>query len=249
MSNDPKDKKESEAGGMPAPETAGSSSEPKNGDGASDENAGSQPNNNPAAPQNSSDEKLVIVVCGSEKSLPLLTKGWERKASFARIVPMNVEGKTFSEIVDALLSDDDLPDDFVFVPENCFPTHRVTIADLYAYRVRCIRKCTHTDDLVKVNETGLPMRFQSEVALDALAKLKEGYLEEEFLEEYNALAHAGELPDEIGMTFGNTVSYVVRQPKCSLLVLEAFAKKKFICPNHEGFPFIEKQLAKLYGKK
>lgn len=249
MSNDPNDKKDPGAGIPPTPATGKNSSETKNEGGASDGNAGNGPVNDSPDPQNTSDEKLVIVVCGSEKSLPLLTKGWERKASFARIVPMNVEGKTFSEIVDALLSDDDLPDDFVFVPENCFPTHRVTIADLYAYRVRCIRERLGNTDLVKVNRTGLPMRFQSKVALDALAKLKEGYLEEEFLEEYNALAHAGELPDEIGMTFGNTVSYVVRQPKCSLLVLEAFAKKKFICPNREGFPFIEKQLAKLYGKK
>lgn len=214
-----------------------------------DVNSGDLPKNDPAASQDTSDERLVIVVCGSKESLPLLTTGWEQKASFARIVPMNVDGKTFPEVVDALLIDDNLPDDFVLVPENCFPTHRVTIADLYAYRVRCIQKRSDTSDLVKVNETRLPMLFRSKVALDATAKLEEEYLEEEFLKEYNALAHVGELPDEIGMTFGNIVSYVVKQPSCSVLVFEAFAKKKFICPTREGFPFIEQQLAKLYGKK
>ena len=247
MSNKNNDR-ETEAGNQPA---SGAGEKPaadvqKTVPGA---NSGDLPKNDTVASHGTSDERLVIVVCGSKESLPLLTTGWEQKASFARIVPMNADGKTFPEVVDALLLDDDLPDDFVLVPENCFPTHRITIADLYAYRVRCIQKRSDTSDLVKVNETRLPMLFRSKVALDVTAKLEEEYLEEEFLKEYNALAHAGELPDEIGMTFGNTVSYVVRQPKCSLLVLEAFAKKKFICPTREGFPFIEKQLAELYGKK
>lgn len=62
---------------------------------------------------------------------------------------------------------------------------------------------------------------------------------------YNGIAHPGELPEEIGMTFGNTVSYAVRCPECMGTVAEALIRKRFICAYGEGFAAIKSRLALL----
>ncbi len=103
--------------------------------------------------------------------------------------------------------------------------------------------------MLTVHNTELPVLLQAEYVLQTQEALGETYTEEEFFAKYNAIAHAGELPEEIGMTFGNTVAYVHKQPSCAARLAEVLVCKKFICSNADGFQFIKAQLKLLYARK
>ncbi len=190
-----------------------------------------------------------LVLCGTAESMTALTKTWERMAAAANIAKRRIDEKTFPQLIDALMADDDIPDTFVYVPAYCFPTHPVGLADLIAYRIRKKVRSGNTGDMESVNNTGLPVLLQAKFILQTQEKLGETYTEEEFFAAYNAVAHAGELPEEIGMTFGNTVAYVVKQPSCMARMAEVLVRKKFICANADGFRFIKGKLKLLYGKE
>lgn len=189
--------------------------------------------------------KTTIVILGSSESLPLLTKVWKQKAVGTVIIPIEIGDGPFSEVIDQVIANDDIPDSFIIVPANCFPTHRVNLADLTAYRVRRKKQKSDSDEWMVTPCTGLPFLVEATAALQAIKKLGDTYTEEEFLKVYNDIAHPGELPEEIGMTFGNTVSYAVRCPECMGTVAEALIRKRFICAYGEGFAAIKSRLALL----
>lgn len=188
---------------------------------------------------------IPVIVLGSAEALPLLTKVWEQKAVGTVIIPIEIGESPFSEVIDQVIVNDDIPDSFIIVPANCFPTHRVNLADLTAYRVRRMKPKPDSDKWVVTPCTGLPFLVEATAVLQALEKLGDTYTEEEFLEVYNGIAHPGELPEEIGMAFGNTVSYAVQRPKCMATVAEALVRKRFICAHGEGFAAIKDRLALL----
>ena len=75
---------------------------------------------------------IPVIVLGSAEALPLLTKVWEQKAVGTVIIPIEIGEGPFSEVIDQVIVNDDIPDSFIIVPANCFPTHRVNLADLTA---------------------------------------------------------------------------------------------------------------------
>ena len=183
---------------------------------------------------------IPVIVLGSAEALPLLTKVWEQKAVGTVIIPIEIGEGPFSEVIDQVIINDDIPDSFIIVPANCF-----NLADLTAYRVRRMKPKPDSDKWVVTPCTGLPFLVEATAVLQALEKLGDTYTEEEFLEVYNGIAHPGELPEEIGMAFGNTVSYAVQRPKCMATVAEALVRKRFICAHGEGFAAIKDRLALL----
>ena len=194
-------------------------------------------------------EVVTIAVCGTTESLTTSEKIWRRQAADATIHTVCIDGKTFPEVIDTLMADDRIPDTFVLVPAYCFPTHPLTLADLIAYRVRRMRQSAASDAMETVAWTGLPMLIQSDAVLETLKRLGDTYTEEEFVAAYNAVVYPDNIPDEIGMTFGNAVAYVTKQPSCMARFAEMLVRKKFICANEVGFPFIKEQLKVLHGKK
>lgn len=192
---------------------------------------------------------VVIVVCGTPEALPLLTKAWEQKAAPAVILPREVGPAPFAELITGLLAEEEIPDTFVLVPANCFPTHRVNLADLMAYRIR--RKLTSPVSWVETSDTRLPVLLEATAVLKTLELLDndDTFTAEEFFEKYNGIAHAGELPEAVGMSFGNTVAFADMQTPCMAKVAEALLRKKFICTTAEGFTPIKERLALLYGGK
>ncbi len=234
-----------EAGATPAPgpvaraEAPGATIETSTAE-APDENAAPS-----APPTRCGLERIPVIVLGTAEALPLLTKIWNQKAAGAAVIPVEVGDGPFSETIDRLLADETIPDTFVLVPANCFPTHRIGVADLIAYRVRRKRSESDIRKWIVTPRTGLPFLFEASAGLPALERLGDAYSEEEFLEAYNAIAHPGKLPEEIGMTFGNTVSYAIRPPKCKATVAEALVHKRFICATGEGYAAIKDQLALL----
>ncbi len=194
-------------------------------------------------------KQMVLVLCGQAEAMTVQEKVWKKMAADMAIIKRSIDEKTFPQIIDTLMADDDIPDTFVYVPAYCFPTHPVGLADLLAYRIRKKLLNGNTGAMEPVNDTGLPVLLHAKFVLQAQEKLGETYTEEEFFAAYNAIAHAGELPEEIGMTFGNTVAYVVKQPSCMARLAEVLVCKRFICTNAVGFPFIEARLKLLYGKR
>jgi hypothetical protein len=192
---------------------------------------------------------VVIVVCGTPEALPLLTKAWKQKAAPAVILPREVGSAPFAELITGLLAEEEIPDTFVLVPANCFPTHRVNLADLMAYRIR--RKLTSPVSWVETSDTRLPVLLEATAVLKTLELLDndDTFTAEEFFEKYNGIAHAGELPEAVGMSFGNTVAFADMQTPCMAKVAEALLRKKFICTTAEGFTPIKERLALLYGGK
>lgn len=188
---------------------------------------------------------VVIVVCGTPEALPLLTKAWEQKAAPAVILPREVGSAPFSELITGLLAEEEIPDTFVLVPANCFPTHRVNLADLAAYRVRKFF------DGSKALDTQLPVLLEATAVLKTLELLDNDntFTAEEFFEKYNNIAHVGELAEEVGMSFGNIVAFADTPTPCMAKVAEALIRKKFICTTAEGFIPIKERLALLYGGK
>lgn len=189
---------------------------------------------------------VVIVVCGTPEALPLLTKAWEQKAAPAVILPREVGSTPFAELITGLLAEDVIPDTFIFVPANCFPTHRVNLADLSAYRIRCT--LIQTNKWTKTNNTRLPVLLEASMVLKTLELLdnNDTFTAEEFFEKYNSIAHSGELAEEVGMSFGNTVAFADTPNPCMAKVAEALLRKKFICTTAAGFTPIKERLALLY---
>lgn len=111
---------------------------------------------------------ISIVVLGSAEALPLLTKVWEQKAVGAIIIPVEIGEGPFSEVIDRVIANDDIPDPFIIVPANCFPTHRVNLADLTAYRVRRMKPKPDSDKWVVTPCTGLPFLVEATAVLQAL---------------------------------------------------------------------------------
>lgn len=196
-------------------------------------------------------EGVVIVVCGTAEALPLLTKAWEQKAAPAIILPREVGSAPFSELITGLLAEEEIPDIFVFVPANCFPTHHVDIADLAAYRTRRTLVGVNPEKWEKTSDTRLPVLLEATAVLKTLELLDNDntFTAEEFFEKYNGIAHVGELAEEIGMSFGNTVAFADMPNPCMAKVAEALIRKKFICTTAEGFTPIKERLALLYGGK
>ena len=52
---------------------------------------------------------ISIVVLGSAEALPLLTKVWEQKAVGAIIIPVEIGEGPFSEGIDRVIANDDIP--------------------------------------------------------------------------------------------------------------------------------------------
>lgn len=188
---------------------------------------------------------VVLVVCGTKAAMPLLAKAWDQKANPAVIIPRIIDTTPFSELITEMMANDSLPDTFILVPANCFPTHQVDFADLAAFRVR------RMSDGAKEHYTRLPVLLEATAVLKTLEALdnSDTYTEEEFFEQYNAIAHPGELAEEIGMSFGNTVAYAEGSNPCMAKLAEAMVRKKFICTSSEGFIPIKERLALLYDGK
>lgn len=202
----------------------------------------------PAIPVFGLHPEVTIIVCGTSEALPLLTKAWQQKAAPARIIPRNVEATAFGELMISMMADESIPDAFILVPANCFPTHRLCMADLTAYRIRRMPTRSSASATQDIARTGLPALLEAPTVLRVLEMLdaQDTYTEEEFLGRYNSLAHSDELPEVIGMNIGNTVAYAESPTPCPAKVAEALLRKKFICATAAGFLPIKEKLAMLY---
>ena len=185
--------------------------------------------------------KYDIVVCaypGTEEKMAALWKKALGDKEFLIITagpavsgetPVETVAEEITSLAEAI-ADNRVADDFVLVAPNTFPTHKLTPADIATPVVyvdnKGERKYAHR----------LPQIYSKDVLTELLAE-KEFWNPEEFAK--RAVLASGLFPIEVGMSFGNYVTNVIRATPCESKVIEAFITKKFISCSPDGWKAIE----------
>lgn len=187
-------------------------------------------------------EHTVIVIAAAGAMAELMLRMWQKAAAPAdiRIVPVLSLAETMANII----ADDLIPDEFIFVPHGCFPTARLTLADLSLYRRRVLPKGK------TIGYTGLPMLMTKEHLVDTLKDFTDPVppADEDFIGHYNEIAHAGEIPNQVAFSFGNAVGYVTRPDFCPAVLIDFLRLRKFVCVTPEAFPAAKPYLEE-YAKR
>lgn len=187
-------------------------------------------------------ERTVIVIAAAGAMAELMLRMWQKTAVPAdiRIVPVLSLAETMANII----ADDLIPDEFIFVPHGCFPTARMTLADLSLYRRRVLPKGKTAE------HTGLPMLLTKEHLVDTLKEFTDPVppADEDFIGRYNEIAHAGEIPNQVAFSFGNAVGYVTRPDFCPAVLIDFLRLRKFVCVTPEAFPTAQPYLEE-YAKR
>ncbi len=182
-------------------------------------------------------EQTVIVIAAEGEAAEILLRTWHKTAAPAdiRIV---APAATLAETFESLVADDLIPAEFIFVPGICIPTAKLTLADLALYRRRMLPKGETAD------YTGLPMHLTKENIVDALKNFQGDpeQTDELLVRSYNAVAHKGELPNQVAFSFGNGVGYVTRADFCPAVLIEFLLRRKFVCLAPEAFPAAKRYL-------
>lgn len=182
-------------------------------------------------------EHTVIVIAAAGSMTELMLRMWRKAAAPAdiRVVSVAPVAERMADIV----ADDLIPDEFIFVPHGCFPTARLTLADLSLYRRRVLPKGK------TVEYAGLPMLMTKGHLVDTLKDFTDPVppADEDFIRHYNEIAHAGEIPNQVAFSFGNAVGYVTRPDFCPAVLIDFLHLRKFVCVTPEAFltakPYLE----------
>ena len=182
--------------------------------------------------------KHTIVVCaypGTEEKVAALWKKALGDREFLVITagpavsgetPIETIAEEITSLAEAVIADDRVADEFVLVAPNTFPTHKLGPEDLATPVVYVDAKGNRTF------AHRLPQSHSKEILTTLLAE-KEFWNPEEFAK--RAMLASGRFPIEVGMSFGNYVTNVLRSAPCENKVIEALIKKKFISCNPDGW--------------
>lgn len=191
--------------------------------------------------QNHNPGEIKLVVCAYESTEAKLQALWERAlddSDFPFKVKTVAENTDIRDILAEVIADNEVSDYFILVPANTFPTTTINPAELEL-------------PVVYVNKDGsrdynhkLPMQFAKGEIVAALADSPETMDVQKFLEECQK--KYGSRAVEVGFSFGNYVTPVLRGNPCEHIVLEAFIRKKFVTTSLAGWKGIEHLVDKLH---
>ena len=182
--------------------------------------------------------KFDIVVCaypGTEEKMKALWKKALGDKEFLVILagpavdgetPVETVAEEITSLAEALIADNRVADEFVLVPANTFPTHKLGPEDIALQVVYVDNKGNRTF------AHRLPQVHCKDVLAQLLAE-KEFWNPEEFARK--ASEARLRFPVEVGMSFGNYVINVLRPTPCENRVIEGLIRKKFISCNVEGW--------------
>lgn len=182
--------------------------------------------------------KYDIIVCaypGTEDKMAALWKRALGDKEFLIVTagpavsgetPVETVAEELTSLAEALIADNRVADDFVLVAPNTFPTHKLSPADIATPVVYVDNKGNRTF------AHKLPQIHSKEILADLLAE-KEFWSPEEFAK--RAVLASDRFPIEVGMSFGNYVTNVLRATPCESKVIEALIKKKFISCSPDGW--------------
>lgn len=169
-----------------------------------------------------------IAVCAYEGTEEQLEKVWEKMTGETPVIIPAAPDADIRELLAEVIAIPHVADDFVLVPANCVPCAPVSFAELavptvYVDRAGTRRYCS-----------GLPVPFSKELIVGALpGDGTEPGTAEEFMKDYfKKNLHR---PVDVGFSFGNYVTPVLRGNPCEHIVIEAFVRKKFVTASPEGY--------------
>ncbi len=170
-----------------------------------------------------------LVVCAYQGTEQLVEEVWRRNCDTPiQLMPVDA-GTDIRDILEECIADDRIADEFVLVPANTIPCSKVTLEELHVPVVYI------DSQQQEQHNHRLPMPFRKESLVEFLAEtvttgeaFAKGYAER-----YRTR------PVQVGYTFGNYVTPVLRPNPCENVVLEAFIKRKFVAANPAGFAAIE----------
>ncbi len=181
----------------------------------------------------SSDAQAISVVVGAYPgSRDIMQKVWDRfyDGNF-KILEVPQE-KNLRDVFIDILKDTSIADRFTYVPANMVPcTHiaEATLRQAYVYISRDGRK-----------------QYNARIPITAdKDKIAELLLKETIQDDENfAKAVAQSWPMEVGFSFGNFITPVLRANPCENVVIEAFLRKFFVAASQEGFTAITGLISK-----
>lgn len=183
----------------------------------------------PQAIQKKPSDMAVIAALAYPGTEDQLGKVWSRMTELPfKIVPY-ADGESLQTILAELVADVDIADDFVLVPANVLPCKPVDLDELsvpYVYT---------TAYGERKYDSRVPMKFSKASLVEHLAGAG-GMDDEAFLHTYfDTYRH---YPVEVGFSYGNFITPVLRGNPCESVVMEALVRKRFISASPEGYKAI-----------
>ena len=183
---------------------------------------------------NTSESAVRLVIMAHPGSEVVCRKIWKKLCAEPHIV-VTYQGEALSEILENMIADGKVADNFVLVPAGCIPCARIEYSELLTPKV-------YVTKLEKLQyDSGLPVSFDKMLLADFLPEYAHAS-DEDFLEAY-IKTHLVR-PIWVSLNWGNYLSPVKRGTPCMNKVMEALVRKKFITASAEGWKAIEPLLKK-----
>ncbi len=173
--------------------------------------------------------QAVIAVLAYPGTEEQMSRVWGRMTELPfKIVPF-ADGESLQVKLAELVADGNIADDFVLVPANVLPCKPVDLDELsvpYVYT---------TAYGERKYDSRVPMKFSKASLVEHLAGAAE-MDDEAFLHTYfDTYRH---YPVEVGFSYGNFITPVLRGNPCESVVMEALVRKRFISASQEGYKAI-----------
>ncbi|MBQ7622261.1 MAG: hypothetical protein IJS66_00795 [Bacteroidales bacterium] len=180
---------------------------------------------------------VVMAWPGTEETMRALwTRALGPDGGGLALLVRTDDGGTLPQRAAQLLADDEVSEEFIFVPANTFPTRHLAVEEL-RLPVVYVRR----DGTVEFNH-----RLPRVMTKDKVTEVLSGGVDEP--EAFAAAVASGaSMPVQVGVSFGNFIAQVLRADPCEHAIIEALLRKKYISANETGWtavaPIVKKFLS------
>lgn len=175
---------------------------------------------------------VVLAFAGTEAQMRTV---WEANCS-EKIVVKTLAEQSFKEVLEDIIADNEIGNEFVLVPANLIPVTRTSFNVLTIPYVDCYVKTLSFWGRV-------PVAFSKE-ELAVFLPANDQLNPEEFIRKYLKEVR-NERALMVSHEFGNFYTKVLRSNPCENIIIEAFITKRFVYANEQGWPAVVTILEKL----
>lgn len=175
---------------------------------------------------------VVLAFAGTEEQMRNV---WEGNCS-EKIVVKTYDGQSLTEILEEIIADNEISDEFVLVPANLIPVRKTRYELLSLPFVDRFGKTSSFWGRV-------PVKFSKE-ALAIFLPNNDSLPADDFVRKYIRDVR-DEFTLEVSHEFGNFYTKVLRSNPCENVIIEAFITKRFVYANEQGWSSVETLLEKL----
>ncbi len=170
---------------------------------------------------------VVLAYPGTENDV---RKAWERNFDLPfKVIAWPEEGASLRNILEDVMIDNEIAERFTVVPANLVPVTPVRAEEMVSAFVYVSKSGT------KKYSENVPMTFRKEILTDFLPA-NDQLSDEDFVEKY--IKEYMNRPNEVGFTFGNFITPVLRENPCENVIVEAFMHKRFVYANAVAWPVV-----------